>query len=142
MKCWPIILLCLLAGPGFGEDSPDRVLRPGDYILVKGRVRNCEDWGEFTIDYGYVEEEQAIILDHVLPAAGLRPAEFEERLAQAITDRIGRAPRTLRIEVLSEDVCVARQWEIEEDIRKYYSAIKACDRKMDEFRDKTRNVAS
>lgn len=145
MNRWPIILLFVLSAIAFGGDAPESVILPGEVIVAKARVRNCEDWGEFTVDYGivgFIEERQVIILDHVLPAAGLLPSEFEANLEQAVAQRIGRPPTTLHIEVLAEEAFVERQWEIEAEIRKYYEAIKACDRKMDEFRTRAKDVAN
>jgi hypothetical protein len=135
------MLLCVLAGTGFGDDAPEPVIRSGDFILAKGKVRNCEDWGEFVVAYGYVAELQVSILDHVLPAAGLRPSEFEASLRVAVKDRIGRRPKTLRIEVLNEVEFVTRQSDIEANIESYHAAIKACDRKMDEFMVRAKDVA-
>jgi len=135
------MLLCALAGTGFGDDGPEPVIRSGDFILAKGKVRNCEDLGEFVIAYGYVADQETRILDHDLSAAGLRPSELLANPEQAIGEAIGRQPRTLRIEVLTEDAFVARQGEFDADIRNYRLAIKTCDRRLDEFRGKSRNVA-
>ena len=139
------MLLCVLAGAGFGDESAEPVIEPGDFIVAKARVRSCEDWGEFFVDYGavgYVVEEKVIVLEHVLPAQGLRPAEFEAHLRAAVSESIGRRPKTLRIEVLAEKAFSARQSEIDAGIEKYYAAIQACDRKMDEFRDRAKDVAA
>ena len=138
------ILLCVLAGAGFGEESVEPVIEPGDFIVAKARVRNCEDWGEFFVDYGavgYIVDQKVIILEHVLPAQGLHPAEFEAHLRAAVSESIGRRPKTLRIEVLAEDAFIARQSEIDAGIEKYHAAIKACDRKMDELRERAKDVA-
>jgi len=141
MRKLPAALIMIGCLWGCDPQSPVKDIFMDDYILVSGKIKNCEDWGVFKIAVGRVSESEVWILGHEFEAVGLSPAEFEESLKAAIAGRIGRWPDSLTVAVLSERVFDLAADDIEQDIDNYYAAIEACDKRIDEFREKSKAVA-
>jgi hypothetical protein len=109
------------------------LIQPGEYVLVKGEIHVCPFFGEFLTEAAPVGESEVKLFDHLISAVGLTEAQVQNELIEAIGEKTGRKPETLRIEVISAEEFLARKSEIDEQISSFYKAIQRCEREREKL---------
>ncbi|MGI9571037.1 MAG: hypothetical protein ACR2PH_15180 [Desulfobulbia bacterium] len=122
-------------------EAENEPIQPDDFVIVKGAVQNCEDWGEFTIQLAQVIPEGLRVFEYLHEAVGVTHHTIQDALRVELYIKHGRFPKTLRVDVLSPEEFQERQVEILNEIEVFHSAVEACNKKIEHFRESSKDVA-
>ncbi len=100
MKIFLYILLLTSPIIGMAQTANE-----GSYIVVRGAVKDCSEWGNRILDAVKIENQAPITILEMpgFSVLGLSHTQVEDELSDAIEKITGKRPDTLSVDILASD---------------------------------------